>query len=153
MSLYGRRTCGKKNTSPLLSNRTVIPYSSFVPFPLPSAPPEEEPDEEPDDEGSQEEEKKQTLAVIPYLSGVSERIRKDYENFDLRVIFKSGPTLRSLLTGVKDPLPKEKPAGMVYQIPCQCGKVYAGETQMRLEMQVKEHRDACNKGDMRKSAI
>ena len=40
----------------------------------PAAPPEEE---EPDDEESQEkEEKKQPLAVIPYVSGMSEQIRK-----------------------------------------------------------------------------
>ena len=49
--------------------------------------------------------------------------------------------------------PKEKLAGVVYQIPCQCGKVYVGETQRRLETRVKEHRDACNKGDTGKSAI
>ena len=42
----------------------------------PSAPPEEEPDEELDDEESQKEEEKQPLAVILYVSGVSEQIRK-----------------------------------------------------------------------------
>ena len=88
-----------------------------------------------------------------YITGVSERIRKACDKFDLRVVFKSGPTLRSLLTKVKDPLPKEKLAGVVYQIPCQCGKVYVGETQRRLETRVKEHRNACNKGDTWKSAI
>jgi uncharacterized FlaG/YvyC family protein len=55
--------------------------------------------------GSQEEERKQPLAVIPYVSGVSERIRKACEKFDLRVIFKSDPTLRSPLTKVKDTSP------------------------------------------------
>ena len=83
----------------------------------------------------------------PYVSGVSERIRKVCEKYNFKVVFKSGPTFRSLLTKVKDPLPKEKLAGVVYQIPCQCGKVYVRETQRRLEMRVKEHRDACNKGD------
>ena len=91
--------------------------------------PSEKKDEEPDDEESQEDERKPPLAVIPYVSGVNERIRKACEKFDLRVVFKSGPTL------------------------CQCGKVYVGETQRRLETRVKEHRDACNKGDMWKSAI
>ena len=43
--------------------------------------------------------------------------------YTVRVVFKSGPTLRLLLTKVKDLLPKEKLAGVVYQIPCQCGKV------------------------------
>ena len=84
---------------------------------------------------------------------MSERIRKACEKYNLKVVFKSGPTLHSLLTRVKDPLPEEKLAGVVYQIPCQCGKVYVGETQRRLETRVKEHRDACNKGDTGKSAI
>ena len=43
---------------------------------------------------------------------------------------------------------------MVYQIPCQCGKVYVGEMQRHpAETRVKEHRDACKKGDTWKSAI
>ena len=41
---------------------------------------------------------------------------------------------------------------MVYQILCQCGEVYV-ETQTHLETRVKEHRDACKKGDTWKSAI
>ena len=74
---------------------------------------------------------------------MSEQIRKACEKSNLKVVFKSGPTLRSLLTKVKDPLPKEKLAGVVYQIPCQCGTVYVGETERHLETRVKEHGDAC----------
>ena len=85
----------------------------------------QKPPEDADDEESQE---KPSLVTIPYVSGASERIRKACEKFGLKVVFKSGPTLRSLLTRVKDPLPMEKLAGVVYQIPCQCGKVYVGET-------------------------
>ena len=47
----------------------------------------------------------------------------------------------------------KKLAGVVDQIPCQCGKVYVGETQRRLETRVKEHKDACSKGHTEKSAI
>ena len=124
-------TTFKQNGYPLPFIRTI---SSSIQEP--STPPEES-DEELDDEGSQEDERKPPLAVIPYISGVSERIRKACENFDMRVVFKWGPILRSLLTKVKDPLPKEKLAGVVYQIPCQCGKVYVGEMQRRLEARVK----------------
>ena len=45
----------------------------------------------------------------------------------MKAVFKSEPTLCSQLTKVKDPLPNEKLAGVVYQIPCQCGKAYVGE--------------------------
>ena len=67
----------------------------------------------------------------------------------------SGPTLRSLLTKVKDPSPRRNwqvwstrsPASVV------SGKVYIVETQRLLEMQVKEHRDACSKRYKEKSVI
>ena len=86
------------------------------------------PPEEPGEPGYQEEEEKQPLAVIPYVGSVNEWIRKACGKYNLKVVFKSGPTLRSLLTKVKDPLPKEKLASVVYQIPCQCGKVHVRET-------------------------
>ncbi len=41
----------------------------------------------------------------------------------------------------------------MYSIPCSCGKVYIGETTRRLEQRVKEHQDACNRGDEKVSAI
>ena len=38
-------------------------------------------------------------------------------------------------------------------MPCTCGKVYIGETMRRLGTQIKEHKDACVKYHMEKSAI
>ena len=58
-------------------------------------------------------------------------------------VFKSGPTLRSLLTKEKDPLPNEKLAGVVYQIPCQCGKVYTGEMQRCLPRDASQRAPGC----------
>ena len=130
-----RRICRRKITSPPLSSRMATLYHLFV-----RSPPCRNHLHHPDDE------EPQPVVTIPYVSGVSEWIRKASEKFNLKVVFKSSPTLRSLLTSVKDPLPMEKLARVVYQIPCQCGKVYVGETQRRLETQVKEHKDACSKG-------
>ena len=67
-------------------------------------------------------------------------------------VFRSGPTFRSMLTKVKDPLPIEKQANVVYEIPCTCGKVI-GETKRRLGTRLKEHKDACVGGHTHKSAI
>jgi hypothetical protein len=65
-------------TATFKQNGYSLPFIRAISSPIqePPAPPEEEPDEEPDDEGSQEEERKQPLAVIPYISCMSERIRK-----------------------------------------------------------------------------
>ena len=68
-------------------------------------------------------------------------------------MFKSGPTLCNLLTKAKDPPLIDKQSNVVYEVPCTCGKVYIGETKRRLEIRIKEHKDACMKCLMDKSAI
>ena len=46
-----------------------------------------------------------------------------------------------------------KQSNVVYHIPCSYGQVYIGETKRRLESRLKEHRDACERGMMEKSAV
>ena len=93
------------------------------------------------------------LVMLPYTEGVSEDIRRVCRKFGLKVVFRSGLSLRSMLTRVKDTLGMEKRSKVVYQIPCSCGKKYIGETVRRLETRMKEHRDACQKGALEKSAL
>ena len=100
-----------------------------------------------------EEEHRSPLVMPPYTEGVSEDVRRVCMKFGVKVIFRSGHSLRSMLTKVKDPLLMEKQAKVVYRIPCSCGEVYIGETVRRLETRVKEHRDACQKGALEKSAL
>ena len=105
------------------------------------------------DRKAEQGEGKPTLMMLPYVAGISERIRKACRSYNIRVVFRSGPTFRSMLTKVKDPLPVEKQANVVYKVPCSCGKVYIGETKRRLETRLKEHKEACVKGQTTKSAI
>ena len=83
------------------------------------------------DEGQEEE--KGPLVVISYAAGMSEDIRCVCRKFNIRVVFKSGQTLCSMLTKVKDILPLGKQSNVVYRIPCSCSQVYIGETKRRLE--------------------
>ena len=80
-------------------------------------------------------------------------IRKVCKDFNIRVVFKCGYTLHSLLTKVKYPLPAEKRANIVYKVPCTCGKVYISETTRQLETRLKELKDMCIKGFTDKSAV
>ena len=98
-------------------------------------------------------EERPPLVMLPYVSGVSEDIRRVCSRYNLRVVFKSGQTLRTMLTRVKDRLPEEKRSKVVYQIPCDCGKVYIGETTRRLETRLKEHKEAHRKADTETSAV
>ena len=45
--------------------------------------------------------------MLPYVAGISDRIRKACRNYNIRVVFRSGMTFRSLLTKIKDPLPAD----------------------------------------------
>ena len=57
--------------------------------------------------------------------------------------FQVHQPLRTALVRVKDPIPMEK-SGVVYEVPCSCGKVYIGETKRTLETRMKEHRAAAS---------
>ena len=69
----------------------------------------------------------------------SEDIRWVCGKYGMKVIFKAGRSLRSVLTKVKDPLPMEKKTKLVYRIPCNCGQSYISETRRRLETRLREH--------------
>ena len=84
--------------------------------------------------------------MLPFVSGVSEEIRGVCSHHNLRVVFRPGLTLRTMLSRVKH-------SKVVYRIPCDCGKVYIGETTQRLETRLKEHRNADNKGNTKTSAV
>ena len=98
--------------------------------------------------------RKEDLKVfIPYVEGMSEDIRRVCRKFGITTVFKSAPTLRGSLTRVKDRLTTDMQSGVVYQVPCSCGKVYIGETVRRLGTRLAEHKDACRKCNTEKSAI
>ena len=69
-----------------------------------------------------------STAVLPYIKGVSEVLRRCLQQQGVRTVFKSDTTLRSHLVRPKDALEPGKQEGVVYRIPCECGKVYIGET-------------------------
>ena len=94
-----------------------------------------------------------TTIAVPYVSGLSEEIRRVCRQFNIRVAFRSGRSLRSVLTRVKDPLPPDLQSKVIYKVPCSCGKAYIGETTRHLETRLKEHKDACRKQITDKSAI
>ena len=102
--------------------------------------------------GEEQEEKRGPQMVIPCVAGISEDVRRICRKFNIRVVFRSRRTLHSMFTMVKDKLPIGTQSNVVYRIPCSCGQVYIRETRQRLEMRLKENRDACERGMMVKSA-
>ncbi|KAL9954306.1 hypothetical protein ACROYT_G041825 [Oculina patagonica] len=80
-----------------------------------------------------------STAVLPYVKGLSEQRRRSLQQQGVRAVFKSETTLRSHLVRPKDAVDPTKEDGVVYRIPCECGKVYIGETGRPMQDRIKEH--------------
>ena len=80
-----------------------------------------------------------STAVLPYVKGVSEVLRRCLQQQGVRTIFKSDTTLRSHLVRPKDVPEPTKQDGVVYKIPCECGKVYIAEKGRAMHERIKEH--------------
>ena len=68
-----------------------------------------------------------STAVLPYVQGVSEPLRRCLEQQGIHTVFKSETTLRSHLVRPKDTVDPAKQDGVVYRIPCECGKSISGK--------------------------
>ena len=100
-----------------------------------------------------EKQKPAATVVIPYMQGLSESIRRVCQKYNIRIVFGAGKSLRTILTKAKDRLPQEQQSNVVYKIPCSCGKVYIREMARRMESRMREHRSACRKCQLKKSAV
>ena len=80
------------------------------------------------------------VAVIPYVQGVCECLRRVLTPLQIRVCFKPFLTLQQMLSKPKDQVPDLQRSGVVYNIHCACcPKVYIGQTGRRLSQQLTEH--------------
>ena len=89
----------------------------------------------------------QRLLVLPYIKGLSEKIRLVCRPLNIKTAFRSSSTLRNLLTHVKAPTPPEEQKCVVYRVPCECGSVYVGETGRQMKTRIEEHKRAVMKAD------
>ncbi|XP_072025293.1 uncharacterized protein [Amphiura filiformis] len=80
------------------------------------------------------------VVVVPYVQGLSEKVKRILGSYGVSVVFKPHQTLRQLLVAPKDKPREEDKSGVVYRVPCEgCEKVYVGETKRTLGERLKEH--------------
>ena len=97
--------------------------------------------------------KKQTIS-LPWIPGVSPKLRKVYKKAGYKVVFKSNKNLQTILTSKnKTSLPKNSYPG-VYKIPCSCGVIpYRGETKMKVSTRSMQHQVYISKEKWENSGI
>ncbi|XP_065326070.1 uncharacterized protein LOC135932513 [Pelmatolapia mariae] len=86
--------------------------------------------------------------VIPYVAGVSEKLRRVFSKHDIPVYFRPSNTLRQKLVHPKDKTPKHKLNNVVYVVQCseECPDLYIGETKQPLHKHMAQHRRATSTG-------
>ena len=104
-------------------------------------------------DNNRENENTQTI-TLPWIPGVSPKLRKVYRKVGYKVVFKSGRNISNILTARnKTKLPKNSYPG-IYKIPCSCGiQPYRGETKKRISTRMNEHKLNVEKQEWGKSGI
>ena len=90
---------------------------------------------------------KPATLYLPYIKGVSEKIEKQVKPLNIRTVFSTRSTLGGHLSTVKSKIARDCIKGVVYQVPCECGHVYVGETGRNLKLRLTEHKRAVKNKD------
>jgi hypothetical protein len=97
-------------------------------------------------------EKPAAYAVIPYVTGVSEKISRILKKYNVVTRFKPIRKTSNILSRAKDRLSKDFNEG-IYSVPCSCGSKYIGQTCRALKCRIQEHERAAKNRQFHLSAI
>ena len=94
---------------------------------------------------------KNIFTTLPYVEGLSEKLKRAFASAGVNTSFKPLTTLRKVLVSPKDKTALEKQSGVIYSIKCKdCDSLYTGESGRKLEKRLAEHK---SKAASSKSAI
>ena len=84
------------------------------------------------------------FAVIPYIQGVTEPIKRILKSHNVKAAQKAFQTLGHIFAKPKDPVTKKKQqqqrTDAIDSIPCsECGNEYIGQTKRQFGTRLKEH--------------
>ncbi|XP_038148866.1 uncharacterized protein LOC119788543, partial [Cyprinodon tularosa] len=86
--------------------------------------------------------------TIPYIAGVSEKLKRIFSKHKIPVHFKPNQTLKQRLVHPKDKTPRPNMSGVVYAVQCseECSDLYIRETKQPLHRRMAQHRRAAASG-------
>ena len=93
--------------------------------------------------------------TLPWIPGLSPKLRKCYKKAGYKTVFKSGASIKQLLTSKnKSTLPLNSYPG-VYRINCtsESCQPYVGETKIQIRNRILQHQDGVEKNNVMKSAL
>ena len=79
--------------------------------------------------------------TVPYYKGLSESVKKKWNNYGVQVYFRGGTTIKNLLVAPKDIDAMLKKSGVIYSYKCgrvECDEEYIGESSRTFGERCKE---------------
>ena len=97
-----------------------------------------------EDHQKEQEDKAKKPLFLPYVRGVSEKLKKVCIPLGVKPIFKPQNTLRNMLMHVKENTPIERKKEIVYEVSCQdCQMKNIGETKRSMKRRMTKYTDKC----------
>ncbi|XP_071948694.1 uncharacterized protein [Antedon mediterranea] len=94
-----------------------------------------------DKEITTDKEKSKVNIGLPYVEGMTQRLRRTLKQHNINTYITPKNKLRESLVHPKDKIDKDQQCGIVYQVGCHnCKKVYIGETGRALKTRIIEHK-------------
>jgi predicted GIY-YIG superfamily endonuclease len=90
--------------------------------------------------------------VIPYVKGISDKFKRIGNRY-IRTIFKTKHTLRNTFMRTKPMSDPQRTAQCIYNILCEYGRSYVGETGRPLSVRIWEHKFNLKNGLLDKSKL
>lgn len=90
--------------------------------------------------------------TLPYIGLTSHKLQRIFSQAQVKTFHTAPNKIQASLHTHKDKQDTQAKAG-VYRIPCECGKVYIGETGRNVSTRIKEHQAHGRLGHLDKSAI
>ena len=89
--------------------------------------------------GQLEQQTEPIYVKIPYVKGLSEQIRGALQTENSKIAFYHTISVGKLYSNLKDKIPLEQQSNIVYQLSCECGQQYVGQSKQYLHQRVKQH--------------
>ena len=89
---------------------------------------------------SGDQETSQRFIRVPFHKNLAPKVNHIFKNTGTKVAFYNTKTVNNLFSKTKDKIPAEDESQVVYKVPCECNKVYFGQTARRVKQRINEHR-------------
>lgn len=90
----------------------------------------------------------QKFVSVPYIKGLFDRTKNLLSKHNVNVVSRGCDNLNNqLFTRLKDTIPKDRQTNIIYEVSCNCGVKYVGQTSQHLGKRIYQHKYGSTKNN------